>query len=42
VDEKNNIDLITNELVGSDYVWWNWFKKFKFRRYVKSISRYGK
>jgi hypothetical protein len=27
VDEKNNIELITHELVGSDHVWWNWFKK---------------
>ncbi len=35
VDDKNNIELITNELVGSDYVWWNWFKKLKSRRYDK-------
>lgn len=35
VDDKNNIELITNELVGSDYVWWNWFKKFKSWRYDK-------
>ena len=25
VDDKNNIELITNELVGSDHVWWDWF-----------------
>ena len=35
VDDKNNIELITNELVGSDYVWWNWFKEPKFSRYGK-------
>jgi aspartate 1-decarboxylase len=23
VDDKNNIDLVTNELIGSDYVCWN-------------------
>ena len=31
VDENNNIDLVTNELVGSDYVWWDWFKKSWFK-----------
>jgi len=35
VDNKNSIDLITNELKGGKYVWWNWFKKFKSSRYDK-------
>ena len=35
VDDKNNVELITNELVGSDYVWRNWFKKFKSWGYDK-------
>ncbi len=26
VDDQNNIESITHELVGSDHVWWNWFK----------------
>jgi hypothetical protein len=26
VDDENNIDTVTNELVGSDHVWRNWFK----------------
>jgi hypothetical protein len=27
VDEKNNVTTITNELIGSDHVWWNRFKQ---------------
>jgi hypothetical protein len=35
VDDKNNIELITNDLVGGNYVWWNWFEKLKSWRYDK-------
>jgi hypothetical protein len=35
VDDKNNIELITNDLVGGNYVWWYWFKKLKSWRYDK-------
>ena len=35
VDDKNSIELITNDLVGGNYVWWYWFKKFKSWGYDK-------
>jgi hypothetical protein len=33
--------MITNELVGSDHVWWNRYEKSRFKLYDEASSRYG-